>query len=148
MLYVINYLDEEISVSFYGEKSFETLKNKGENRWQYQDNFWNWFKNKISYDNEEISFIIITNSEFSIDKDILLSKQHYIINNRGILNNILSEIGNNQIYFYPEIEDEEFINETVEDTIKEVKTKVVPKGTLAEYFIKKTTKYKEDINER
>ena len=77
MLYLINYVDEEISVSFYGQKSFEILKNKGENRWQYQDNFWNWFKNKISYDNEEISFIIITNSEFSIDKDIILSKQHY-----------------------------------------------------------------------
>jgi hypothetical protein len=61
----ISVKEEEI------DGSFVSLKKFGEESFKFEDDFWQWFKKKIDYDNELLSFDVISDIEdFTIDSEI------------------------------------------------------------------------------
>jgi len=79
MLYFIKLRENKVSLLEYdyNMKKFVTKKNNGE-EWQefHEDYFWQWFKKKIAYDNEPLSFIIDTDVPISIDSSLRISEKN------------------------------------------------------------------------
>jgi len=86
--YLIHLVKNQISVSEYDNGILSTLKNKGEIKSDYNETkFWIWFKKKIEYDNEALSFVVITDDkEFNIpqDSEITISEVNKISQNQDI----------------------------------------------------------------
>ncbi len=61
--YLVKFVDGYISTFEYEDDKFVPLTNKGERSWSYDPSFWSWFKKKIEYDGEELSFIAISDQE-------------------------------------------------------------------------------------
>lgn len=77
--YLIKYRDNQISVFECCDTQLATIRNRGEESWEYQgSSFWNWFKEKIEYEDEELSFIVLCDKEFSIDRSIKFTKKHIV----------------------------------------------------------------------
>ena len=90
---LIRYFDSYISVQEEEvEGEFVSLKKFGEKHFKYDNNFWQWFKKKIGYDNEPLSFDVISDVEdFTIDSEINvvefnLSKEEIILEKELPLN--------------------------------------------------------------
>ncbi len=123
--FIIYLIDDFISV--YG---FETepipLKKEGEEKFKYSSDFWEWFQEKIDYNNEELSFIVVTNREdFAISKKIKLAETNYIKETpQGI-----QHYKDTKIKTFPELE----------KIKKSVILKTVKEKTFADYFVSKTS---------
>ena len=123
--FIIYLIDDFISV--YG---FETepipLKKEGEEKFKYSSDFWEWFQEKIDYNNEELSFIVVTNREdFAISKKIKLAET-------SSFKEIplgLQQYKDTKIKTFPELE----------KIKKSVILKTVKEKTFADYFVSKTS---------
>ena len=84
--YYIYLRDNKISVSSDDNGVLNFLKYRGENHQDYDEtNFWYWFKEKIAYQNQKLSFVVITDQkDFSIPSEITLSEQNPIIENKNL----------------------------------------------------------------
>ena len=62
--YIIKLIKNKIVVSEYADASLTVLKNRGEKEQVYHEaKFWSWFKQKVEYKDEELSFVVITDNE-------------------------------------------------------------------------------------
>ena len=136
MIYIIIQIKDEISAIEYQNK-LEYLKKDGEKRWQYDSDFWEWFKDKIVYDNQELNFVIITDKDdFKIDDSIKISKIDKISTNQSLINEILHLKGDNKIFFYPSLKSN--ITKSSPQKTKKSNTKPIKRGNIADFFIQKT----------
>jgi len=84
---LIRCFDDYISVREEVDGEFISLRKLGEEKFKYDDGFWKWFKKKIGYRNELLSFDVVSDMEdFSIDSEINvalfnLSKEEIILEN-------------------------------------------------------------------
>jgi hypothetical protein len=141
MIYTIKCIKENITVFSYIDGEFERLKNNGEKSQNFQEEiFWRWFEEKISYDDEAISFIIIT------DKKEFKIPNHFKLNNSFKLDNNLKNFINRYLenYFLLTKPNIDIPLETLKaDKITEKKvSQEIKKGSISEYFINKTKSYK------
>jgi hypothetical protein len=136
MIYIIIQIKDEISAIEYQNK-LEYLKKDGEKRWQYDSDFWEWFKDKIVYDNQELNFVIITDKDdFKIDDSIKISKIDKISTNQSLINEILHLKGDNKIFFYPSLKSN--ITKSSPQKPKKSNIKPIKRGNIADFFIQKT----------
>jgi hypothetical protein len=136
MIYIIKQIKDEISAIEYQNK-LEYLKKDGEKKWQYDSGFWEWFKDKIVYDNQELSFIIITDKDdFKIDNSIKISKIDKISKNQSFINEALALKEDNKIFFYPPLKSN--VAKSSPKKTKKSNTKPIKKGNIADFFIQKT----------
>ena len=141
MVYTIRCIKDNITIFSYGDGAFEPLRHKGENSQKFQaDTFWEWFEEKISYDDEAISFIIITDKkEFEIPNHFKLDESFKLDKNlREYINRYI------QNYF---LLTQPTINITLETPkLDKTTTKKPPqkikKGSISEYYLNKTQTYK------
>ncbi len=66
--FFIHFVNKEISISQYNDGNWVVLKNRGEELQVYHEGkFWQWFLEKIEYQQEKLSFVIVTdNKDFII----------------------------------------------------------------------------------
>ena len=79
MFYLIKLKEYQVSLLEYDNEtnSFKVLRKNGEAWQKYRENdFWQWFKKKIAYDNEPLSFIIDTDVPVSIDSSLRISEKN------------------------------------------------------------------------
>jgi len=120
--FIIYFIDGFISV-YYGD-DFIPLKYEGEEKFKYSEDFWEWFKKKIEYSKEGLSFIVISDKEFKIPEDIVISKK-----SRFTKLPSLKVPENFKIYTFPEIKKD----------IEKI-TKKSDKKTFLDFFVDKSLK--------
>ena len=146
--YLLKYVNTHISIAEYEDEDdkFIPLSKKGEESWHYDSSFWEWFKKKIEYDDEELSFIIVTDKQdFSIpaSSQITLSQtsgfDNYTSTNRKIM-----PISNDLfVLSYPERRVvESLVKEEVTETIN--LEEYVNNNGLMNHFRNKTRSYKNE----
>ena len=76
--YLISLIKDNISVFNYVNRNLSIITNNGEETQTYNENiFWEWFKGKIEYDNQALSFVVITDEkDFSIPKSSQIQLNH------------------------------------------------------------------------
>ena len=141
MLYLIKLIENKISLSEYDSdtKIFEKIKKNGEIWQEFEEGeFWRWFQKKIDYEEEELSFAIVSDREtFAINPMIQLSKINFVKNRSDISQLLMSEIdANTQLYFIPHFE-----NTTQKKQIKITPKKQIKKESLSEYYANRTKLY-------
>jgi len=119
--FIIYFINNFVSVYHYEDK-LTPLKYEGEEKFKYNNNFWEWFQRKIEYSKEELSFVIISDKEFKIPDEIVISK-------KSNFNNLppLKVPENSKIYTFPKIK----------ENINEIKKKS-DKKTFLDFFIDKS----------
>lgn len=92
--YLLQLVNNKITVSEYENGTFTVLKNRGEKEQPYDEaNFWLWFKQKIEYQDEKLSFVVVTDiKDFTIPEysEIQIDKTNYFDNNCDIDDLLLS----------------------------------------------------------
>jgi hypothetical protein len=150
MLYLVKLLDNQISLSEYDsdEKTFIKIKKNGEIWQEYTSGFLEWFIDKVKYENEEISFAIISNGkEFNIDGRIKLSKNNELEQDTTILKEILKEKKENtdncELFFKPNWENQKIAvsKKIAEKVLNEKKDTVVLFSKKVTLYLSKSTKY-------
>jgi len=143
--FVIYSFKENISVYEQISETLEPLKNKGEIEQKYNaDLFWSWWKKKVEYQDEELSFIVITdNKEFSIPDDICIADKNSLSQN--IINDLLLKLPtNSKVLSFPKIENLKINHVKVEES-KEEKIEIsinIASPSLATFFRNKTNEMK------
>ena len=143
--FVIYSFKENISVYEQISETLEPLKNKGEIEQKYNaDLFWSWWKKKVEYQDEELSFIVITdNKEFSIPDDICIADKNSLSQN--IINDLLVKLPtNSKVLSFPKIENLK-INYVKVEEAKEENIEIpinIASPSLATFFRNKTNEMK------
>jgi hypothetical protein len=139
--FVIYSFQENISIYQQIDETLEPLKNKGEIEQTYNaDLFWAWWKKKVAYQDEALSFIVVTdNKEFSLPADICIADKSSLSQN--IINDLLLRLPvNSEVLTFPKIEDLEIDYVVVEESKEE--EIVVPiditNPSLATFFRRRT----------
>lgn len=99
--FFIYHKDGNISLYEYIDKELIVLRSKGEEEQTYgHDAFWDWWRDKVEYQDEEISFFIMTDQDsFDIPSDIRIAKQN-ILSKKIVHNKIdLNFSGLNSIHY-------------------------------------------------
>jgi len=124
MNFIINLKNNIIEIKNYNDDII--LKREGEETFLYDNSFWEWFKGKIGYDNEELSFIIITDKkQFLIDEKIKIPKvSGFKVKPKLIISKNLN------LFSYPPLE------------LMAKKIIKTNKNTLLDFFIDETNKIK------
>ncbi len=151
--YFIRYIKNRIEVSKYINNNLETLKYLGETEQEYnKTKFWIWFKKKIEYEDEELSFVVVTdNKEFNIPQDsgITISAINKISQNQDINKHIRNISKGYFILSFPK-RDNKLLQKSSDVTasaspFNEVKIIVSNKSnSLANAFRKQTRGYKDE----
>jgi len=143
--YLIRYIDSNISISEYEDDEFIALKNKGEESWRYDFSFWDWFKDKIEYEGEELCFIVVSDGEFMIDNSINIAPIHIL--SEEIIVDIIDEYDsvNQQINLFPKANFDIPKKQVLKQTLQPRKTQRTSrnKKSLQKYFKKQTAKHKK-----
>ncbi len=143
--FVIYSFKENISIYQQIDETLEPLKNRGEIEQNYNpDLFWDWWKKKVDYEDEALSFLVVTdNKEFTLPNDICIAETNSLSQN--IINDLLLRLpANSEVLTFPKIEELEIDYREVEASKEE--EMVVPINTanpsLASFFRKKTNEMK------
>jgi len=99
--FFIYHKDGSISLYEYRNKELSVFKNKGEIEQTYDpDAFWDWWRDKVEYQDEEISFFIMTDQDsFDIPSDIRISKENILSKKIVHKKRDLNFSGLNSIYY-------------------------------------------------
>jgi hypothetical protein len=73
--FIIYLIKGKIQVLYQKDEQPRLLSKEGEEWFEYDTEFWDWFKQKIDYQDEPLSFIIISDQEFEIVKEIKIAEQ-------------------------------------------------------------------------
>lgn len=128
----ITYRDGLVSVLEYQDNKILTLKNNGEESWDFSPNFWQWLKEKISYNGEPISFVIISD-EGLFDHP----PSSFKLADHNTCHQCITK--DDSIQAYPKLSTEPE-KQVVSEPPLQPKTK---SGSLQGYFVGKTQKYQE-----
>jgi len=121
----------------------EHIKNNGEQVWLYEkDGFWDFFRKKIAYDGESLSFLILTDQQdLPIPTSILLSQKNAIT--RSAYDAFVGNAYEINIITKPHVS---FQSKPVRKMTKTAKTKKVDfftstENAAAAYYREKTEEY-------
>jgi len=146
--YLIHCIQNQISISEYEEGIFTALKKNGETvQWFDADHFWDWFVDKIEYDEEKLSFAIITDLEtFEIPEHIQLSETNTFLNEDKIAQKLNELAHGYTILTQPEIEDLETIPYIIQDqkNTMEKENRTLDTSSVANFFRKQTQRYNDE----
>jgi len=84
--YLIKYIDNSITIGRYANEKFQIIKKNGEHAQEYHEEyFWEWFKDKICYKDEKLSFAVITDEDsFIFPEDINIAEVHELEDNQKV----------------------------------------------------------------
>lgn len=92
--YIITVVENRVKVQEYADGTLTLLKNRGEEEQTYNElKFWSWFKQKIEYKDEELSFVVVTDDEAFLipaTSEIKLHKTSVLDNDSYINSEIIS----------------------------------------------------------
>ena len=139
--FVIYSFKNKISIYEEIDESLEVLKNRGEKEQEYKpDIFWSWWKNKVEYDNEEVSFLVVTDNEkFTIPNDIVIANISQL--SEDVMNDVLQTAPKGcEILTFPKIENLQIVYQELEEPKEEeIEMPIsLTEPSLANYFRKKT----------
>ena len=124
MKFILKIKNGFVEVSECIDDEIEILKREGEKRQPFNEEFWEWFKNKIEYSNEEVSFLVKSDVEFELPSFFRLSKTNLFENEKCLE-------AFKDFKFIPKIE-------------KPKKIKKTKKITIAKILKEETKRYKND----
>jgi len=109
--FFINHRDGNISLYEYADDELSIFKNKGEDEQTYEyDVFWDWWRDKVEYQEEEVSFLIATDEdEFDIPNNIKIATKN-ILSKKIISKKIEISFKNLKVINYPIIEKKEVLS--------------------------------------
>ena len=109
--FFINHRDGNISLYEYADDKLSIFKNKGEDEQTYEyDVFWDWWRDKVEYQEEEVSFLIATDEdEFDIPNNIKIATKN-ILSKKIISKKIEISFKNLKVINYPIIEKKEVLS--------------------------------------
>ena len=130
MDFLFIFKDEKIAILRCENNEFIPIRYEGEEFFDFKDNFWEWFKEKIEYQNEPLSFVVLNKSNFSIPNDIKLkSKNNFCIEKINFeYENVLS---------FPKVN----IQQKKVKKIKPLKQEIIIKKTIADIYKEETKRY-------
>ena len=112
MKFIIYFVNNKVKV--YDDDREVYIKFEGEEEFPFFPEFWEWFKEKIEYDNEKISFVIVS------DKDIKLPNYFNIAQKSGFEKlPVLLTTKKTKVFSYPKIEEKIEVKEVKENSIFE-----------------------------
>ena len=76
MKFILKIKNGFVEVSECVGDEIEILKREGEKRQIFNSEFWEWFRKKIEYENEEVSFLIKSDVKVDIPKFFNISKKN------------------------------------------------------------------------
>jgi len=131
--FIIRIQNDIVSVLEVTDSIHEPLTREGEEHFAYSPSFWNWFKEKIDYEGEKLSFIVALDkpSSFAIPEDIQIAEESAFVQMP-----ILPERDDITILAFPSIE------ESAGDTARRVLKNDIERS-LVDFFIEKTTKLRK-----
>lgn len=148
--YFIVLVNNKISISRCENGEFFPLKIEGEEEQNYSKNFWEWFKDKIEYDDEALSFVVISDkNDFVIAPDIVLNKINTFENDTLCKKKIETLTYRYSLLSFPAMQSissiqEEKDLETPKETICEKTVKRSTKKTIADIFNRQTQEYENE----
>jgi len=127
--FLIKLLNNEISLYYKSRGEFEIIRYKGEEYQQFnKSSFWSWWRNKVEYDQREVSFVVITDrDEFIIPSDIILSEENLFLKYNSI-KDIEYLVEGNKLMLFP-------ISNVSQQS------QILSDGLIADYYRKKTDEY-------
>ena len=135
MDFLFIFKDEKIAILRCENNEFIPIRYEGEEFFDFKDNFWEWFKEKIEYQNEPLSFVVLNKKEFYISEDIKIKET----NEKFCFSKISYRIENDTILTFPKVE---LDLEKIEKRIKSLKKDIpLSKKTIAEIYKEKTKRY-------
>jgi len=146
--FIIIIENRKISIIVCEDGEYNYLKREGEERQPFeQDSFWQWFREKIDYSGEELSFVVISDDKsFSIPDDIKLSRENKFQKDTQCFERLRRYT--KQSNYYPHIKDLEPIpkkrvNKQKKDTKNGYLHKSFTQKTIADIFREETRKYRD-----
>lgn len=136
--YLIIHQNSKIKIYEYDENQFRILKNNGESEQNF-DNFifWNWWKDKVNYQEEEVAFVVLTDEDFLIPFDIIIAD--YISFSQKELKNFIDNISENlRVFSYPN----KFFDLVLKTEEKQILIEKTEESVLNMYFKNKTKEMK------
>lgn len=130
----IRLVKGELSVMEYANGTQQALKNNGEEVWAYTSDFWQWLADKIKYDGEPISFVVICDHEDfpSPPEQFQLSTQNFCY----------QDIAEGEHYYaYPELTMQLDLSKC--KPVSQVASPKVKGNSLQAYFVRQTKEYQE-----
>ena len=145
--YIFQLIKNRIIVSEYADGSLTVLKNRGEKEQAYDEvKFWFWFKQKIEYKDEELSFVVITDNEAFLiptSAQINLHQTSSLDNDSYIDNEIISMSHGLFVLSFPQRSTLP-IQKVTEEIEEEKPEETLSENALANYFRKQTQRYKNE----
>ncbi len=69
-VFYIELINGEITVKERLNDKYKILRREGEESFKFDTDFWEWFKNKIEYENEPLEFEIFSDGEINFDSSL------------------------------------------------------------------------------
>jgi len=146
--YIIKLIKNRVTVSEYAEGSLTVLKNRGEKEQTYHEvKFWSWFKQKIEYEDEELSFVVITdNEEFLVPPSAQINlHQTSTLDNDSYINDAIISMSHGLfVLSFPQRSTLHVQKVTEETQEEEIPEEPLSENALASYFRKQTQGYKNE----
>ena len=152
--FLITYINKEITIARYRDGEFHVLKYKGEKVQEYEkDFFWEWFKQKIEYKDEPLSFVIISDQNFFLLPELTIAKEHGFAKDREMQSRLRELASLDKLLYIPQIQS---ISEEVkkpkqkkqlkptQKTEKKERTLQSQNENVSEFFRKKTREYNNE----
>lgn len=132
---IITLIENKIKISEFINNREEIDKKDGEEFQTYdKTTFWDWWLDRIEYNDEEFCFIIFTDTDsFTIPETVVIAES-VNIDNKIVAKIIKTMPANLNLITYPQIDSTTY----VEDTNEVDNFTPAPKGSIAEYFQNKT----------
>jgi len=148
--YVIKLVKNRIEVSAYAESTLTVLKNKGEKEQVYHElEFWSWFKQKIEYKDEELSFVVVTDNEAFLIPDSCQINLHQTsaVDNDSYINNALITLSQDLfVLSFPQRSTPQMDSDTITKE-EEIPEEPLGENAIAAYFRKQTQQTLDFKNE-
>jgi len=141
LAFVISLIDDHITIVEYQKSIQQSIKRNGEESWPYQVDFWDWFRQKISYNHESISFIVITDREgFTIPEDTFNLAQINTLKGCHI-----QKDDTHRLLTFPalDVDDEKKLHTQISGE-RVCAPSAIKEHSLQRYFIQKTQRYHDE----
>lgn len=77
-VFYIEIFNNQVKVEERVNGKYKILRREGEDSFKFSEDFWEWFKDKIEYEGEELKFEILSDREIDFDKNLNILETKYI----------------------------------------------------------------------
>ncbi len=77
-VFYIELFNNQVTVEEKLNGKYKILRREGENSFKFESDFWEWFKNKIEYENEPLEFEILSDIEINFDSSLNIIDIKYL----------------------------------------------------------------------